>query len=307
MKIIFMGTSDFGSELLQNLIIDKDLELIAIYTKEPKIAGRGKKVTKSPIHKIALTHNIKTITPKNFKSADSIEEFNNFKADLAIVVSYGLILPQEILDAPKYGCINIHPSMLPRWRGAAPMQRTIMSNDRYSAMTIIHMNKDLDAGDIIHQEKIYIEEKENFTTLSKKMSELSLKLTKKTLTDFRNSNVKTVRQDDDLATYANKIHKEECRIDWHLPAQEIIQKIRGLHGNLGAFFTYEGEKFKIFDAKIIKNKKIIEAGVVIDKYFTIQCQDYAIKPLIIQRNGKKSMSIKDLLLGFKPKIGAKLN
>ena len=299
MKIIFMGTSNFGSNLLQNLIKDDNLEIIAVYSKEPTISGRGNKIIKSPIHQIALENNIKTITPKNFKTIESIKEFTELQADLAIVVSYGLILPKEILKAPKYCCINIHPSLLPKWRGAAPMQRTIMNGDKESAMSLIQMNEDLDSGDIIYQEKILLQEEENFITLSQKMSDLAIKLTKKAINDIKNQKLKTIKQDHKLATYAKKIDKNECEINWQQSAEKILQQIRGLNGNLGAYFIYKEEKFKIFDARIIENKKISEAGSVIDENFTIQCQDYGLQPLIIQRSGKKPMNIKDFLLGFK--------
>ncbi len=298
-----MGTSDFGCELLQNLIEDKNLEIIAVYTKEPSIAGRGKKFVKSAIHELSLRHNLKVITPKNFKNTKSVEEFRDLNADLAIVISFGLILPKDILSGTKYGCINIHPSKLPKWRGAAPMQRALISGDKKSAMTIIKMNEQLDAGDIIFQEEFDLDKHENFITLSQKMSNLAVNLTQKTIEAIKGNNLKLSVQNHQQATYASKILKEECRIDWNDKAQNILQKIRGLNGNLGAFFEYNGEKFKILEANIIYENYQTQAGTIINKDFIIKCQDFAIKPILIQRSGKKPMNIKDLLLGFKPKIG----
>lgn len=301
-----MGTSDFGSDLLKNLINDKNYEIAAIYTKEPQIAGRGKKITKSAIHEIAINNNLKVLTPRNFNDQETVNEFTNLAADVAIIVSYGLILPKSIIEGTKNCCINIHPSYLPKWRGAAPMQRTIMNGDIDSAMTIIKMNEKLDAGDIIYQEILKLDENENFLTLSKKMSEIAIKLTKKTLADIAKNKLKSYPQDHNLATYAKKIEKSECKIDWNLSAAEILNKIRALNGNLGAYFLYNDEKIKIFDGKVINQKSNYKPGTIIDKKLIIQCSDLAIQPTIIQRSGKKAINIKDFLLGFDVEIGKKL-
>ncbi len=170
MKIIFMGTPDFACPTLEKLIADKEFEIVAVYTREPQIAGRGHKLQNSPIHELALKYGLKVITPKTLRNAEAQKEFHDLKADAAVVVAYGLILPQEILNATKLGCINIHPSLLPRWRGAAPIQRTIMAGDKETGINIIKMDAGIDSGDVIYSEKFLLSGKENYTDLAEKLS-----------------------------------------------------------------------------------------------------------------------------------------
>lgn len=299
MRIIFMSTSEFGCKILNNLI-NSNHEIVAIYTKKPTKSGRGLRLNKSPIYKIGHDNNIKVITPENFKNRNDIDYIKSLNADIIIVVSYGLILPEEILNAAKFGSINIHPSILPKYRGAAPIQRSLLNGDNKSAMTIIKMDKNLDSGDIIYQENINISQEDDFVTISNKMSDLAIKLTNKTLANI--NNIKYKEQNHDLATYAHKISKQECRIYFNQPANVIYNKIRALHGNLGAYIIYDDIIIKIHKAEIINDNSNAKPGTIIDKYFTIKCSDYAIRPLIIQKNGKKATSITDFILGFKPVI-----
>ena len=307
MKIIFMGTPDFAFPTLEKLIADPDFDIIAVYTREPQIAGRGQKITNSPIHQLALKHGLKVITPKTLRNAEAQKEFFNLQADAAVVVAYGLILPQEILDGTKFGCVNIHPSLLPKWRGASPIQRPLMAGDRETGITIIKMDKGVDSGEMMVQEKFPLDGSETYADLAEKLSQMGAEILVKTLKNLRDGNVVLTKQDDALASYAKKIDKEECKINWHESAQIIERKIRALNGSLEAFFNYGDEKIKIFKAEILDENSIGEAGKILDEKLLIQCGKGSIRPLILQRQGKNRVTIRDLLLGFKPEIGKILN
>lgn len=293
-----MGTPEFAVLPLKNLLANKDFEVIAIYTKEPKKANRGKKLTISPVHKIANENNIKIFTPKTLKNPQAQEEVQKLQSDLAIVVAYGLILPNEILQAPKFGCINIHPSLLPKWRGAAPIQRPIINNDKKTGVGIIKMTEELDAGDIINQEEIAINHDDDYISLSQKLSELGSKLLIKTIYQIKESRAKYLKQDHQKASYAHKILKDECLLDFNQSAIQNYNKIRGLNGSLAAYFNYKDERLKIYKAQIIDESKIEnEIGSISDDFY-IQCNPGIIKPQIIQRPSKKAMTLEEFLLGI---------
>lgn len=299
MKVIFMGTPNFSCPTLEKLIADPEFDVVAVYTREPQIAGRGQKLTNSPIHNLALKHNLKVLTPKTLKNSEAQKEFADFNADVAVVVAYGLLLPQEILDATNFGCFNIHPSLLPRWRGAAPIHRPIMEGDQETGITIIKMDKGLDSGDMVYQEKFLLGSEENYQSLANKLSQMGAGIMVATLKKLRDGEIEFIKQDESLVTYAKKIEKTECEIDWQNSAEEIDRKIRGLSGSLGAYFVYNDEKIKIFSAEVFNEKECNqEAGKILDKTFLIQCKKGAIRPKILQRQGKKPMELKEFLLGF---------
>jgi methionyl-tRNA formyltransferase len=298
MKIIFMGTPQFACPTLQKLIDDKNFEIVGVFTREPQIAGRGHKLQNSQIHELALKNNLKVFTPKSLKNAESQKDFLDLKADAAVVVAYGLLLPQQILDGTKFGCFNIHPSLLPRWRGAAPIQRTIMAGDKETAICIMQMDAGLDSGDVVACENFDLNGSETYSELEKKFAEVGADLMIETLKNAQNGNLNPIKQNATLATYAKKLEKSECEIDWKKSAQEIDCKIRGLSGSLGAFFMYKDEKIKIFTAEIIdKNLSIKNVGEINEKLW-IQCGQGIIRPTILQRPGKKPMSVEEFLRGF---------
>ncbi|MES2960844.1 MAG: methionyl-tRNA formyltransferase [Pseudomonadota bacterium] len=307
MKIIFMGTPDFACPTLEKLIADPDFEVVAVYTREPQVAGRGQKITNSPIHQLALQHGLKVITPKTLRNSEAQKEFLDLQADAAVVVAYGLILPQEILDGTKFGCVNIHPSLLPKWRGASPIQRPLMAGDQETGITIIKMDKGVDSGEMMVQEKFTLDGSETYADLAEKLSKMGAEILVKTLKKLRDGNVVLSKQDDALASYAKKIDKEECKINWTESAEIIERKIRALNGSLEAFFNYGDEKIKIFKAKILDENSLGESGKILDEKLAIQCGKGSITPLILQRQGKKPVTIRDLLLGFKPEVGKILN
>lgn len=299
-----MGTPAFSCPTLEKLIADKEFEIVAVYTREPQIAGRGHKITNSAIHNLALKHNLKVITPKTLKSAELQKEFIDLKADVAVVVAYGLILPEAIIQGTKFGCINIHPSLLPRWRGASPIQRTLMAGDKETAMTIIKMDNGVDSGDIICQEKFSLTKTDNYKNLAEKFSHMGADILVKTLKNVRDGNFTLSKQDSSLSTYAKKIEKEECLIDWNLSATQIDQKIRGLCGCLEAYFYYDEEKIKVFAAEISEeNSNEENIGKILDEEFWIGCKKGKIRPTIIQRPGKNPVTINEFLRGFKADIG----
>jgi methionyl-tRNA formyltransferase len=299
-----MGTPQFSCPTLEALIEDPQFEIGAIYSKEPQIAKRGQKIINSPIHNLALKHNLKIITPKTLKDQEIQKEFYDLNADLAVVVAYGLILPKEILNATKWGCINIHPSLLPKWRGAAPIQRTIMNGDIKTAITIMKMDQGLDSGDIIYQEEFPLDNNITYQQLANHMSIKGAEILIKTLKKIATNDFTLTKQDDIQATYAKKIEKTECKINWNLSAIEIDRQIRGLSGCLEAYFEYKNEKIKIYQAEII-NEDIsadslnIIPGSIVNDNFIIQCQKGQIKPILLQRESKKVIYIDEFLRGFK--------
>lgn len=300
MRVIFMGTPEFACPSLEAIINDPDLEIAAIYTKEPKISGRGHKIQNSPIHKLALKHNLPIFTPKTLKDQESQTQFKNLKADLAIVVAFGLILPDQILNATKHGCLNIHPSILPKWRGAAPMQRAIMNGDDQTGIAIIKMNSKLDSGDILHQETMPLDNKTTYQDLEQTMSQKGAKLITKISKDFCQGKITPTPQDDHQASYAKKISKDEAKINFSQPAQKVIRQINALSGNIGAYLEYKGEKIKILKAKIVDQSTACKnVGQVVSDQFYIECQTGVIQPQILQRSGRGIIKIDDFLLGFR--------
>lgn len=293
-----MGTPQFSCPTLEKLLSDKDIEVIVVYTKEPSIAGRGQKVTNSKIHELALKNNLKILTPKNFKNHQDIEQFLEFKADVAIVVAYGLILPKDIINGTKFGCINLHPSLLPKWRGAAPIQRTIMNGDKITATTVIKMDEGIDSGDIINQEIFTIDDDINYNELAYKFAHEGAELVVKSLKELILGKTKLTAQNNLEATYAKKIEKDEAKIDWNLCAKEISQKIRGLSGNIGAFTFLENDRIKITQAKIIDNEtNHTKSGKIINNEMHIACKIGTIQPVRLQKSGKKEVDLKEFLLG----------
>ena len=298
MKIIFMGTPDFACPTLQKLIANDEFEIVAIYTRAPKIAGRGHKIINSPIHNLALQHNLKVITPKTLRNEKIQQEFQNLNADAAIIVAYGLILPKKILESTKFGCINLHPSLLPRWRGPSPIQYNLLSGDKMGGVTIIQMNEGIDSGDILAKNEILLEKDENYAELAPKLANLGADLLIKTLFELKNNKIVAITQNHKLATFSKKIAKNDAKIDFSLSAQEIERKIRAFRGSITAYFEHNGEQIKVFAAEIVDDARK-KVGEIVNDRLVIQCGKGCIRPLILQRAGRKMMKIEEFLLGFK--------
>jgi len=309
MKIVFMGTSEFAVPTLEKLLSLSCHEIVAVYTKEPSVSGRGNKLQISPIHQFANQNNLKIFTPKTLREPLIQKEFRDLNPDIAIVISYGLILPVEILNIPKFGCFNVHPSRLPLYRGSAPLQRSIMNGEKESAVCVIKMDSGVDSGDIVNQQDFSILDSENYQDISKKTAEIGASLIIKTLSQITDKSIEFHKQNEKLATFAKKIEKNECLIDWNKSCEEIFNKIRGLNGNLDAHFNYNNEKIKILECSFVENKNIDKnlIGTIFDKDLSIVCKDGLIKPLKLQKAGKNSLKIHEFLNGFKFEIGKSCN
>jgi len=304
-KIIFMGTPMFAVPILKSLY-QNGYPISDVYTQPPQKSQRGQKINKSPIQGIAETLNLEFRTPYSLK--DNLEEYEYFKkigADLVIVVAYGQIIPKEYLKLSKKGFINIHASILPNWRGAAPIQRSLMNLDKETGVSIMKITEKLDTGPVCNIYKINLENNLNSMDVSEKLSLLAAEKILDNIDDILEDKAKFIEQDHSKATYASKIKKIEGNIDWTVPAEIIIGKINGLFPYPGAFFTFNGERHKILEAEI--GNKTGKPGEVVSDYLEIICgNNKSIKVTKIQREGKKPQNIGEFVQGSKIKKGSKI-
>ena len=302
MKLVFMGTPNFSVPTLKALA-QSNHQICAVYSQPPRPAGRGKKLRLSDVHKEALDLGLTVHNPTSFKSDKDRTIFRKLKADIAIVVAYGLILPNQILSAPKFGCLNIHASLLPRWRGAAPIQRAIMEGDDETGVCIMKMEEGLDTGPILSSRKIQIKENDNAKILSERLSLVGSKLIVEVLDAL--SEFKAYSQSAAGVTYARKIEKSETKIDWSLPAKTINRKIRALSPFPGAWTEINGERIKLLASKVINKEN--EPGMILDKGFSIACGQKALEITEAQRPGKSAQKSDVFLRGFRLQKGSKLD
>ena len=302
MKLVFMGTPNFSVPALKALA-QSNHQICAVYSQPPRPAGRGKKLRLSDVHKEALDLGLTVHNPTSFKSDKDRTIFRKLKADIAIVVAYGLILPNQILSVPKFGCLNIHASLLPRWRGAAPIQRAIMEGDDETGVCIMKMEEGLDTGPILSSRKIQIKENDNAKILSERLSLVGSKLIVEVLDAL--SEFKAYSQSAAGVTYARKIEKSETKIDWSLPAKTINRKIRALSPFPGAWTEINGERIKLLASKVINKEN--EPGMILDKGFSIACGQKAVEITEAQRPGKSAQKSEFFLLGFRLQKGSKLD
>tara|TARA_Y100000816_G_scaffold88498_1_gene60994 strand:+ start:49 stop:981 length:933 start_codon:yes stop_codon:yes gene_type:complete len=302
-KIIFMGTPIFAVPILKSLY-QNGYPISVVYTQPPQKSQRGQKINKSPVQGISETLNIDFRCPKTLRDND--EEYNFIKelnADLAIVVAYGQIIPENFLNLTKKGFINIHASILPKWRGAAPIQRSIMKLDTETGISIMKINKELDSGPISNIYKIKIDHNNNTQEISEKLSLLAAEKILDNIDEIFEGKIQFIDQEHSKATYAKKIDKNEGKINWSDKAINIIAKINGLFPTPGAFFIFNGERYKILKAEI--GNGIGKAGEVLTDKLEIACSNnQSIKILEIQRQGKKVQKIGEFLLGSQIKKGA---
>ena len=304
LKIVFMGTPDFSIPTLKTLL-NSNHKILHVYSQPAKKANRGQKISSTPIELFSKENFLKIRTPE---SLDSEEEFNFLKdlnPDLVIVVAYGKIIPKRFLNIPKYGFLNVHASLLPKWRGAAPIQRSIMNLDAETGISIMKITEKLDAGPVILQEKIKINENIDTLTLSRVLSELGARAMLNSLDEIIDGKAKFIDQNHKQATYAKKILKSEAKIDWKENAKSILAKINGLNPNPGAWFEYDNQRFKVWKAKIINEKN--KVGTIINNNLTIACRDQSIQILQIQKEGKNRQSTEQFLTGNKINKGIILN
>lgn len=249
LRIIFVGTPDFAARHLSALI-DSHHEVIGVYTQPDRPAGRGKKLTASPVKELALEHNIPVFQPENFKSDEAKQELVDQNADLMVVVAYGLLLPQAVLDTPKLGCINVHGSILPRWRGAAPIQRSIWAGDAETGVTIMQMDIGLDTGDMLKIATLPIEATDTSASMYDKLAELGPVALVDCLSDIADGSAIAQKQDDELANYAKKLSKEEAKIDWTMDAIAIERSVRAFNPWPMSHFSVEDKAIKVWQSRV---------------------------------------------------------
>lgn len=297
LKIIFAGTPEFAATALQSLI-DAGHNICAVYCQPDRPSGRGKKLVAGPVKQLAQNYKIKVEQPLNFKSEQTVQQLDSYQADLMIVVAYGLLLPLNVLTTPKYGCINIHGSLLPRWRGAAPIHRAIESGDAETGITIMQMDEGLDTGNMLLKKSCLITKTETGSSLHDKLAEIGGETILQFLQDFNPENTGE-KQDSSLATYAHKLSKQEAEINWSNDAEVIERKIRAFNA-WPVCFTYVGDKrLRIWQAEITSNKSVKPAGSIINLSklaIEVVCGDQRTLLLkVLQPDGSKAMDCAALL------------
>ena len=303
LRIAFMGTPDFSVPIL-DVLFNAGHKIVCVYTQPPRSAGRGQGLKKSAVQRRAEELNLKVLTPKNFTQHSEQKVFKNLSLDCAIVAAYGLILPEAILEAPRLGCINVHASLLPRWRGAAPIQRAILAGDSRSGVTIMKMDKGLYTGQVLNKETIPIHPNTTGESLHSELSTIGSRLIAETLVKLKNKEIVSVDQAEIGVTYANKLERNEGIINWNNPAIEIERLIRAFTPWPGSWFKFGSERIKIYSAEISLNTG--KPGTILDNNLTVACGSQSLRLKRIQRSGKGIMDTSDFLKGFKLPMGTNL-
>lgn len=301
MRILFMGTPEFSVSVLDALI-DSGHEIVAVFCQPPRPAGRGKKDRPTPVHARALELGLTVHHPESLRTDESKELIAGIDADVGVVVAYGLILPQYVLDTPTHGCLNIHASLLPRWRGAAPIHRAIMAGDKETGVCIMQMDAGLDTGPVLVERVLEIGTEETTAQLHDRLAALGSTAIVDTLADL--TNLTATPQPDEDVTYAEKIDKSESRIDWSAPAAEVDRKIRGLSPFPGAWTEIDGQRVKLLASRLAEGAG--SAGELLDNALTVACGNGAVQLLRLQRAGKGAQDADIFLRGFSLTKGQQL-
>ncbi len=301
MRIVYMGTPDFAVPCLEVLIKSKH-EVVAVYTQPDKPKGRGYVLTPPPVKVCALENNIKVLQPKSLKSEEEFEVLKNINPDVIVVAAYGKILPENIINLPKYGCINLHGSLLPKYRGAAPIQWAVIDGEVETGITVMQMDKGLDTGDMLFKESIEILENETASQLHDRLSILSSNMIINALECIENGTIKPEKQNDNLSTYAHILDKSLCVIDWSKSNIDVHNKVRGLNSWPIATSTILGKRVKIFLTK--KSNKNGEVGQIVSlEPLTVACGENSVEILELQLEGKRKMEAQEFLRGQKINLG----
>lgn len=301
MRVIFMGTPEFSVPVFDALVAAGH-EIACVYAQPPRPSGRGKKERPGPVHQRALEVGLPVLTPVSLKDADAQDVFRAFRADVAVVVAYGLILPQAILDMPKLGCLNIHASLLPRWRGAAPIHRAIMSGDAETGVCIMQMEAGLDTGPVLLRDATKIGEEETTAALHDRLSAMGAALVVDALAQI--GQLVPQPQPETGVTYADKIDKSEARVDWHQPAEHVDRLIRGLSPFPGAWIMDGDTRIKLLGARLAEGRGA--PGTVLLDPLRVVCQDGAVELTRLQRAGKAVQDAQDFLHGWPMAAGKQL-
>ena len=308
MKVIYMGTPDFAVAPLE-AIIQAGHEVTAVVTQPDKQKGRGKEVQMTPVKECAIKHGIPVLQPVKIKEPEAVAQLKEYPADIYVVAAFGQLLTEEILNMPKFGCVNIHASLLPAYRGAAPIQWVIINGEEKTGVTIQQMAKGLDTGDMLLKKEVIIDAKETGASLHDKLMEAGAKLIVEALPMIENGEIIPEKQDDALSCYAAKLNKSMGNIDFTKDALSIERLIRGLNSWPSAYTILQGKTLKIWEADVVECKTGAVPGEVVDvdkTSFTVATGDGALKITSIQLEGKKRMAVKDFLLGYELKAGMKL-
>lgn len=303
MRLIFMGTPDFSVSILAALLAAGH-EMAAVYSQPPRPAGRGHKEQPTPVHAFAAERGLTVLTPKSLRNAEAQAEFAAFRADAAVVAAYGLILPKAILEAPARGCLNVHASLLPRWRGAAPIQRAIQAGDAESGVTIMQMDEGLDTGDMLLMDRLPITAATTGQSLHDNLAAMGARLIVDALARLEAGTLAAMPQPAEGVTYAAKLAKEEGRLDWKRPAAELDCLIRAFTPWPGVWFEYGGERIKLLAAQPVAGSGA--PGAVLDDQLTVACGDGALRLLVLQRAGKGALDAQAFLRGYALPKGASL-
>ena len=303
LKIIFMGTPDFAVPILQSIKFSEH-KLLCVYTQSPKKKNRGQKTGYTPIYEFSKQYNLNVRYPENLDTDVELEFFKKEKPDVVVVVAYGKILPKRLLNIKHIQFINVHASLLPKWRGAAPIQRAIMNLDKETGISIMKIIPKLDAGPIMMKSKIKISQNANYEIISKELSILGAKMIKESLNLIEQNKTEFVEQDEKLASYAEKIIKSEAEINWNDKARKIIAKINALYPYPGSWFKHNGNRVKITKAQETNLQG--KPGEILNENFVIACQENSVKVLELQKEGKKKMKTSEYLKGNKLDIGSNI-
>ncbi|MDY4010568.1 MAG: methionyl-tRNA formyltransferase [Fusobacterium gastrosuis] len=306
MKIIFMGTPEFAVPSLE--IINKDYEVVSVFTKIDKPNARGNKINYSPVKEYSLANGLKIYQPQNFKEEEIIDEISKIQPDLIVVVAYGKILPKEVIDIPKYGIINVHSSLLPKYRGAAPINAALINGDKKSGVSIMYVEEELDAGAVILQEETEITEEDTFLTLHDRLKSMGAVLLLKAIKLIENNKVEAKKQDEKLVSFVKPFKKEDCRINWNKTSREIFNLVRGMNPIPTAFSSVEGKNLKIYSVipyekkyENSKNGEVVE--FLKGKGVVIKTADNSVIITSAKPENKKQLSGVDLINGSFLKIG----
>lgn len=308
MRIIFMGTPDFAVNVLES-IVAAGHEVVGVYTQPDKPKGRGKSMQFTPVKETAVKYDIPVYQPEKVREPEVVAQMAELKPECIVVVAFGQILPESILNLPAYGCINVHASLLPKYRGAAPIQRVIIDGETVSGVTTMYMAKGLDTGDMIEKIEIPIEAKETGGSYHDKLAEAGAKLILTTLEKLANGTAERIPQDDSQSCYAHMLNKAMGQLDFERPAAELERLIRGLNPWPSAYTKLQGKTLKVYEADVVACNEDCENGTVVavdKKSFTVKCGEGALQIFALQLEGKKRMETAAFLLGFTVTKGMKL-
>ncbi len=316
LRLVFMGTPEFAVPTLEHLIAAGH-EVAAVYTRRPKRKGRGHEVRPSPVHELAAARGIEVRTPQSLKGAEEQGAFAALGSDAGVVVAYGLILPPAILEAPRLGCLNLHPSLLPRWRGAAPIQRAILAGDEQSGVSVMVMDEGLDTGPILSTERLPITPETSAGSLHDELARAGASLMLETLAGLAEGRLEPRPQAADGVSYAEKLSPDEGRLDWRRPAAELERLVRALSPSPGAWFAHAEARVKVLAAAPVPGAHgapgapvapgaLVTPGEILDDRLTVACGEGGLRLVLVQRGGKQAMAAAEFLRGFRLAPGARL-